>query len=155
VNVYPFIEAEKSGRHNVARACALLKVSRSAYYAARPFGAQTKDELALPWAEDQVRVPFAVVDGRGPRIGRLLRTSPKQRPMSVKLGLPGIVRSTERNDVWVPPRRVAPQPRIGHRSMMHRRGATMSYRRADLALRAADQHGRAGRGQIRIPSSGP
>jgi transposase InsO family protein len=38
VNVYPFIEAEKhasavGGPGNVARACALLKVSRSAYYA--------------------------------------------------------------------------------------------------------------------------
>jgi len=38
VNVYPFIEAEKqnsqAGRDgNIARACALLKVSRSAYYA--------------------------------------------------------------------------------------------------------------------------
>jgi len=37
VNVYPFIEAEKlskaaGGPGNVARACALLKVSRSAYY---------------------------------------------------------------------------------------------------------------------------
>jgi transposase InsO family protein len=33
VNVYPFIEAEKAGRRNVARACALLKVSRAAFYA--------------------------------------------------------------------------------------------------------------------------
>jgi hypothetical protein len=39
VNVYPFIEAERqrsqerTGRGNVARACELLKVSRSAYYA--------------------------------------------------------------------------------------------------------------------------
>jgi hypothetical protein len=40
VNVYPFIEAEKqrsasddAGGGNVARACELLKVSRSAYYA--------------------------------------------------------------------------------------------------------------------------
>jgi transposase InsO family protein len=32
VNCYPFIEAEKAGRHNVARACALLKVSRAAFY---------------------------------------------------------------------------------------------------------------------------
>jgi putative transposase len=32
VNVYPFIEAEKACRRNVARACALLKVSRSAFY---------------------------------------------------------------------------------------------------------------------------
>jgi len=35
VNVYPFIEAEKAGSGNVKRACALLKVSRAAYYAAR------------------------------------------------------------------------------------------------------------------------
>jgi transposase InsO family protein len=35
VNVYPFIEAEKSKQRNVKRACELLKVSRSAYYAAR------------------------------------------------------------------------------------------------------------------------
>jgi transposase InsO family protein len=32
VSVYPFIEAEKTGKHNVTRACELLKVSRSAYY---------------------------------------------------------------------------------------------------------------------------
>jgi transposase InsO family protein len=35
VNVYPFIEAEKAGSHNVVRACELLQVSRSAYYAQR------------------------------------------------------------------------------------------------------------------------
>ena len=33
MNCYPFIEAEKAGRRNVARACALLKVSRAAFYA--------------------------------------------------------------------------------------------------------------------------
>src|SRR5689334_3785821 len=33
VNCYPFIEAEKAGRRNVARACVLLKVSRAAFYA--------------------------------------------------------------------------------------------------------------------------
>jgi HTH-like domain len=32
VNCYPFIEAERAGRRNVARACALLKVSRAAFY---------------------------------------------------------------------------------------------------------------------------
>jgi transposase InsO family protein len=32
VSCYPFIEAEKAGRRNVARACALLKVSRAAFY---------------------------------------------------------------------------------------------------------------------------
>ncbi|WP_162908323.1 hypothetical protein [Allorhizocola rhizosphaerae] len=35
MNVYPFIEAEKSQQHNVKRACVLLKVSRSAFYADR------------------------------------------------------------------------------------------------------------------------
>lgn len=36
MNVYPFIEAENaSGSGNVTRACALLKVSRAAYYAHR------------------------------------------------------------------------------------------------------------------------
>ena len=33
MTVYPFIEAEKAGRRNVSRACALLKVSRAAFYA--------------------------------------------------------------------------------------------------------------------------
>ena len=32
MTVYPFIEAEKAGRRNVKRACALLKVSRAAFY---------------------------------------------------------------------------------------------------------------------------
>jgi putative transposase len=32
VNVYPFIEAEQAGSRNVKRACALLKVSRAAFY---------------------------------------------------------------------------------------------------------------------------
>jgi transposase InsO family protein len=35
VNVYPFIEAEKAQQHNVKRACELMEVSRSAYYAHR------------------------------------------------------------------------------------------------------------------------
>jgi transposase InsO family protein len=35
VRLYPFIEAEKSQQRSVKRACELLKVSRSAYYAAR------------------------------------------------------------------------------------------------------------------------
>src|SRR5205823_12368919 len=32
VNVFPFIEAEKAGQGNVAKACRLLEVSRSAFY---------------------------------------------------------------------------------------------------------------------------
>jgi transposase InsO family protein len=46
VNCYPFIEAEKAQRRNVKRACELLKVSRSAYYAARgdePSGRERED----------------------------------------------------------------------------------------------------------------
>ena len=44
VNVYPFIEAEKAGSRNVKRACELLKVSRSAYYAApRPASPSARD----------------------------------------------------------------------------------------------------------------
>jgi transposase InsO family protein len=35
VNVYPFIEAERAQQYNVTRACQLLEVSRSAYYAHR------------------------------------------------------------------------------------------------------------------------
>ncbi len=30
--MYPFIEAEKAGQRSVNRACAVLKVSRAAYY---------------------------------------------------------------------------------------------------------------------------
>ncbi len=32
MNVFPFVEAEKAERHNVAKACELLEVSRSAFY---------------------------------------------------------------------------------------------------------------------------
>src|SRR5215831_13592243 len=46
VNVYPFIEAEKAGRRNVKRACALLKVSRAAFYAHLSGPSQRKCEDA-------------------------------------------------------------------------------------------------------------
>ena len=32
MNVFPFVEAEKAEQRNVAKACALLEVSRSAFY---------------------------------------------------------------------------------------------------------------------------
>jgi hypothetical protein len=44
VNCYPFIEAEKQGDHNVKRACELLQVSRSAYYADRTSGPSSRAE---------------------------------------------------------------------------------------------------------------
>jgi hypothetical protein len=37
VNVYPFIAAEKPAERNVVRTCALLSVSRSAYYQQNPY----------------------------------------------------------------------------------------------------------------------
>ena len=43
MTVYRFIEAEKVAERNVARACELLEVSRSAYYARRG---------ATPYARD-------------------------------------------------------------------------------------------------------
>jgi transposase InsO family protein len=50
VNVYPFIEAENAGSNgNVTRACALLKVSRAAYYTQRNAGPsqRTQDDASL------------------------------------------------------------------------------------------------------------
>jgi transposase InsO family protein len=44
VNCYPFIEAEKQSNHNVKRACELLQVSRSAYYADRVNGPSLRDQ---------------------------------------------------------------------------------------------------------------
>lgn len=38
MTVHPFIEAEKHGGHNVKRACELLQVSRTAFYARRSGG---------------------------------------------------------------------------------------------------------------------
>ncbi|MDX3434139.1 hypothetical protein PV664_35290 [Streptomyces sp. ME01-18a] len=35
MTVHPFIEAEKRAGHNVKRACELMKVSRTAFYARR------------------------------------------------------------------------------------------------------------------------
>jgi transposase InsO family protein len=74
VNCYPFIEAEKSGRRNVKRACELLKVSRSAYYAAR------EGSLSQHAAEDaelaaQVRAAHEGSRGRygAPRVHAQLR----------------------------------------------------------------------------------
>jgi transposase InsO family protein len=58
--VYPFIEAEKAQRRNVKRACALLKVSRAAFYAHRsgPSRREQEDaELAGRVREVRVRRP--------------------------------------------------------------------------------------------------
>ena len=74
MNCYPFIEAEKSQRRNVRRACELLKVSRSAYYAAR------KDQPSRRTREDaelaaQVKAVHEESKGRygAPRVHAQLR----------------------------------------------------------------------------------
>ncbi len=74
MNVYPFIEAEKVASRNVARACELMDVSRSAYYQQRdqvPSARETSDtELT-----DQIRDIHAESKGRygAPRIHATLR----------------------------------------------------------------------------------
>ena len=62
MTVHPFIEAEKQGGHNVKRACALLQVSRAAFYARRT--ARLMRQTAL-----QGRLyPAAVIDIASRRI---------------------------------------------------------------------------------------
>ena len=74
MRLYPFIEAEKSEQRNVKRACELLKVSRSAYYAAR--GDEPSDR-ARQDAELAARVKAAHRESRGrygsPRVHAALR----------------------------------------------------------------------------------
>lgn len=56
MNVYPFIEAENKRHGNVARACRLMKVSRSAYYHHRSHGPSTRSrqDVALSAAIAEV-----------------------------------------------------------------------------------------------------
>jgi transposase InsO family protein len=79
VRLYPFIEAEKALQRNVKRACELLKVSRSAYYAARsdePSNRERDDaELAA-----QVKTVHEDSKGRygAPRVHAQLRAQGKK-----------------------------------------------------------------------------
>jgi transposase InsO family protein len=79
VNVYPFTEAEKAQRRNVKRACELLKVSRSAYYAARGGepSARERDDAELA---AQVRAVHEDSKGRygAPRVHAALRAHGKR-----------------------------------------------------------------------------
>jgi len=69
VNCYPFIEAERVRRRNVKRACELLKVSRSAYYAARE-GRPSDRERGDAELARQVRAVYEESKGRygSPRV---------------------------------------------------------------------------------------
>jgi transposase InsO family protein len=74
VRLYPLIEAEKAQQGNVKRACELLKVSRSAYYAARG-GSQSGRAAADAELAGQVRAVHGASKGRygAPRVHAQLR----------------------------------------------------------------------------------
>jgi transposase InsO family protein len=74
VNLYPFIEAEKTQQHNVKRACALLEVSRAAYYANRADSPSTR-QLVDQELTEHIRQAHQRSKGRygAPRIHAQLR----------------------------------------------------------------------------------
>ena len=51
MNLYPFIEVEKTQQHNVKRTCELLEVSRAAYYANRADSPGAAFTITLPVAQ--------------------------------------------------------------------------------------------------------
>jgi len=73
VTVYPFIEAEKAGRRNAARACALLKVSRAAFY--QHLAGPSRRERADAELTEQIRAVHKESKGRygSPRVHAELR----------------------------------------------------------------------------------
>ena len=73
MTVYPFIEAEKAGRRNVARACALLKVSRAAFY--QHLAGPSRRERADAELTEQIRAVHKESKGRygSPRVHAELR----------------------------------------------------------------------------------
>jgi transposase InsO family protein len=74
VNLYPFIEAEKTQQRNIKRACALLKVSRAAYYAHRADSPSTR-QLVDTELTEHIRQAHQRSKGRygAPRIHAQLR----------------------------------------------------------------------------------
>jgi transposase InsO family protein len=74
VNLYPFIEAEKTQQRNVKRTCALLQVSRAAYYAHRADSPSTR-QLVDQELTERIRQAHQASKGRygAPRIHAQLR----------------------------------------------------------------------------------
>ncbi len=74
MSVYPFIEAEQARQRNVAKACALLKVSRSAYYhwSTRPLSARQRADDALAERVTAIHETYRGTYG-WPRVHRALR----------------------------------------------------------------------------------
>ena len=60
--MYPFIEAEKTGKRNVKRACEVFKVSRSAYYQQKS-GMQLTRERVDAQLTERITVVHAVSKG--------------------------------------------------------------------------------------------
>ena len=74
MNLYPFIEAEKTQQRNVKRACELLEVSRAAYYAHRADSPSTR-QLVDQELTEHIRQAHQRSKGRygAPRIHAQLR----------------------------------------------------------------------------------
>src|SRR5215204_1958889 len=74
VNLYPFIEAEKTQQHNVKRTCERLEVSRAAYYANGADSPSTR-QLVDDELTDHIRQAHQTARGRygAPRIHAQLR----------------------------------------------------------------------------------
>jgi transposase InsO family protein len=74
VNLYPFIEAEKTQQRNVKRACELLEVSRAAYYTHRA-GVPSTRQVADEQLTEHIRQAHETSKGRygAPRIHAQLR----------------------------------------------------------------------------------
>jgi transposase InsO family protein len=74
VNLYPFIEAEKTQQRNVKRTCELLEVSRAAYYANRADSPSTR-QLVDQELSKHIRQAHQTSKGRygAPRIHAQLR----------------------------------------------------------------------------------
>lgn len=62
MRLYPFIEAEKPQGSNVNRACERLKVSRSAFYAARGDGPSSRE-----WEDVELAAQVKTVHEERPR----------------------------------------------------------------------------------------
>ena len=123
MNCYPFIEAEKSQRRNVKRACELLKVSGSAVYAAR---GDEPSERAAQDAALAARVKAVHEESKGrycsPRVHAQLRAQGRRHSrkrvarLMRQAGLQGRAarrRGARRARSRVPAGRPCPGPRPG------------------------------------------
>lgn len=113
MNVYPFIEAEQAGGGNVHRACTLLKVSQSAYYAHR---AAMPTDRARQDADLAARVVAIHDESKGtygaPRVHTELRAQAIGIPANASPGCYDRkdVRDVHRRGGAPPPSPIPPRP---------------------------------------------